>query len=227
MNSVQSVLDRYAGGTPYERLTRQFLEFDRWSGDDPLLLVAETAVATTGQRSAGGRNADVSEFRDAFVATGRVDSFETLAGLESEDAGLSEVFAAARTRRVLLEVASVLSARPEADDLAALRGWAGEADQYRYDEDPIGSISGIGPSSFQYLRQLAGMDVAAPDATVSRFVDTVDTELESATLETTSPLLTIASCEWLAIVSAYSPIEIDRIAWWTFADEDERQVALS
>ncbi|MEY7848608.1 hypothetical protein AB7C87_05325 [Natrarchaeobius sp. A-rgal3] len=226
MNSVQPVLDRYAEDVPVQELVTPFLEFDRWTGDDPRLLVAEAAAATTGQRFADGIKPTVSRFREAFVATGRVDGFADLAALSLEDDDLVAAFGARRKRHVLLEAAAVLANRPKDDDLAALRGWAAEADQYRHEADPIGSISGVGPSSFQYLRQLAGVDAVTPDPTVTALVEAVDAELEHSPLETTTDRLTIASCEWLSFVSTYRPLEIDRIAWWRFTDEADRRTEL-
>lgn len=225
MSSVQTVLDQYAAETPYEELADGFLDHRRWTGDDPLLLLAEAAASTTGQSFCGGVKPAVERFRETFVETDRLESFETLATLELEDNDLVEAFGAKRKRHVLLEAAAVLADRPEADDLEALVGWAAEADHYRYDEDPIGEIAGVGPSTFQFLRQLAGVDAVRPDPDVVEFVTAVDEKLESSPLETGDPRRTIASCEWLAVVSSYRPIELDRIAWWKFTDEDRDAVA--
>ncbi|SDQ54188.1 hypothetical protein [Natronobacterium texcoconense] len=226
MSSVQGILEQYASETPYEELARAFLEYRRWTGDDPRLLLAEAAASTTGQGFEDGIKPAVERFREAFVETDRIDSFEDIAALDLEDEGLVEAFGAERKRHVLLEAADVLAAREEADDLAALAGWAAEADHYRYDEDPIGSIAGVGPSTFQYLRQLAGVDAVRPDPDVVEFVTDVDADLDSSPLDTSTARATIASCEWLALVSSFRPLEIDRIAWWEFTDEDEREAVL-
>ncbi|SDJ82593.1 hypothetical protein [Natronorubrum texcoconense] len=223
---VQSILDRHAEGVPCEELAAAFHEHRRWSGDDPLLLLAEAAASTTGQGFVGGVKPTVERFREAFVTTGRIDSFDALAALDLEDEGLIDAFGAQRKRHVLLEAARVLAERPEADDLAALVGWASDADPYRYDADPVGSIAGVGPSSFQSLRQLAGIETITPDSTVVALINAVDDDLESSPLDTATDLRTIASGEWLALESSYTPLEIDRLAWWTFTDADDREVVL-
>ncbi len=224
--AVRSVLDPYADGVPYEDLARDFREFRRWTGDDPLLLIAEAAAASTGQRFVDGIKPAVERFRDAFLETGRVDSFGTLAEIELEDDDLVEALGAQRKRQVLLEIARVLTEWPADDDLAALVDWAATADHYRYDEDPIGAISGVGPSTFQYLCQLAGVDTVTPDPTIERLLEAVDDDLESSPIDTATDRLTIASCEWLAFVSGYTPLELDRIAWWTYTDPEEREATL-
>ncbi|EMA41782.1 hypothetical protein [Halobiforma nitratireducens] len=227
VSSVQAVLDRRAAAVPQERLARAFLERNRWTGDEPCLLLAEAAAATTGQRFRAGIKPAVERFRESFVESGRIDSVADLAELDLEDDDLVAAFGAQRKRHVLLEAATVLADRPEDDDITALEGWAAEADHYRYDEDPIGDISGVGPATFQYLRQLAGVDVVRPDPNVVAFLEDVDEALDSSPIETTEPRRTIASCEWLSLVSTYRMLEIDRIAWWQGTDGDERGAILA
>lgn len=224
--AVQRVLDRYAEDVPCKDLAAAFREHRRWTGDDPRLSLAEAAASTTGQSFLGGIKPTVERFREAFVDSGRADSIAAVAALELEDDDLVGAFGAQRKRHVLLEAAAVLAARPEDDDREALTEWASRADHYRYDDDPIGAISGVGPGTFQYLRQLAGVDTIRPDPTVGRLLEAVDDDLESSPIDTATGLRTIASGEWLAFESSYTPLEIDRLAWWTYADADERDAVL-
>jgi len=203
--AVRTVLEAYADSVPHAELARDFLEYRRWSGDEPLLFVAEAAAASTGQGFVDGIKPTVERFRDAFVATDRVDSLSALAALDREDEALVAALGAQRKREVLLEVARALAGRPEADDLAALVGWAATADHYRYDGDSIGSISGVGLATFQYLRQLAGIDTPRPDPTAERLLEAVDADLEDSPIDTSTNRRTTASCEWLAFVSDYGP----------------------
>lgn len=217
---VQTVLDRYAEGTPYAALAEAFLSLER-SGDDPVCLLAEAAAATTGQTYETGVRTAVTRFRETFIDTGRVESFADVATLDPEDDGLVDVFSAQRKRHVLLEAAQVFAEEsPSPDDLETLQSWAAQADIYRYDEDPIGAIAGVGPTSFQYLRMLAGIDTAKPGPPVRTFFEELVTEDGCADLpiDTTDPLRTIASCEWLASVSSYRMIEIDQLAWWRYTN---------
>ena len=172
-DAVRMALEPYADGVPHAELARDFLEHRRWTGDEPLLLVAEAAASSTGQGFVDGIKPTVERFRDAFVATDRVTSFSALAAIDREDDDLVAALGAQRKRSVLIEIARVLADRPESDDLAALEAWAATADHYRYDEDPIGSISGVGPATFQYLRQLAGVDTPRPDPTAERLLEAV------------------------------------------------------
>lgn len=224
--TVQQVLDRYADGTPYEALAAAFRDHRRWTGDDPRLLLAEAAASTTGQSFRAGIEATVDRFRETFVATGRIDSFAALAELDREDDALIEAVGAQRKRHVLVEAAGVLAARPEADDREALLAWAETADIYRYDADPLGALDGVGPSTFQYLRKLAGVPVLTPDPTAIALLETVADDLEASPITTDTDLRTIASGEWLALESSYTPLEIDRLAWWRYTDPADRRATL-
>ena len=226
MPTPQEVLDGYAEGTPYAELAEAYHTFDHPTGDAPLGLLVEAAASTTGQRYASGVRPTVERFETSFLADDSLTSFADLAALDIEDETLVEVIGAERKRHVLLEAAQVLADRPEADDFDALQGWASEADVYRYQRDPIGKISGIGPSSFQYLRQLAGIDTAKPDPSLEQLVDAIRTEAVVALLDTNEPLRTLASAEWLSLTTEYRLLEIDRLAWWTYTDSDERDAVM-
>ncbi|AHF98859.1 hypothetical protein HALLA_08265 [Halostagnicola larsenii XH-48] len=222
MRTVEAVLQRRAESVPYEALADAFLEFDRFSGSNPLLLIAEAAASTTGQSFAGGIRPTVERFRESFVESGRLTSFAELASLALEDDDLVDALGARRKRHVLLEIADRLEDRPEDDDFDSLRAWAAQVDVYRYETDPIGRISGVGPSSLQYLRILAGVDTIKPDPTVAAFLESVAADLESSPLDASTPLRGIASCEWLAVHTSFRRLEIDRLAWWLGASDAER-----
>lgn len=218
---VRDALEELAADVPYEETADAFLAFERWTGDDPLLLLAEAAAASTGQGYVSGVKPAVDSFREAFLESDRVATYADLSTLDIDDADLEAAFGAERKRRILVEGARTLADRPEDDDLAALRAWAETADPYRHGDDPIGGISGVGPATFQYLRLLAGVDAVRPDAHAVHLVDALADETD-VVLETGTALETLAACEWLVIVTDYRRIEIDQIAWWTHADESER-----
>lgn len=52
------------------------------------------------------------------------------------------------------------------DDFKVVEKWAKDADYKRYKKDPIGSIWGVGISTFQHLRMNFGVDTAKPDQRV-------------------------------------------------------------
>ena len=46
-------------------------------------------------------------------------------------------------------------------------------------------------------------------------------------IDTEAPRRTIASCEWLSLVTDFRPLEIDRIAWWIYTDPEQRDAAIA
>ncbi|WP_455448860.1 hypothetical protein [Natrinema thermotolerans] len=221
--TARAALESRADGVPAAELAAQFLEFRRWTGSNPLLLVAEAAAAATGQGFLDGIKPAVERFRDAFVATGRIASFSDLAALEREDDDLVAALGARRKREVCCEIAAVLADSPADDDRTALVDWAETADHYRHESDPIGSIAGVGLGTVQYLRQLAGVDTPRPDPPLETLLSAIDDDLERSPIDTATARRTIASCEWLAVVSGYRRLEIDRIAWWRATEPAERE----
>ncbi|USZ73001.1 hypothetical protein [Natronosalvus halobius] len=219
MASPQAVLDRFADGVPCTSLADSFRPFDRPAGGEPLSMLATATAATDG----GSATVSVAEtVEETFLERGEVTSFSDLADLELDDERLQEVFHADRKCRVYCEVARVLANRPERSDTEALCSWAAEADVYRYDQDPVGDVSGVGPTSFQYLRQLTGIDTARPNAALESLLGSIADESGTTVIETSEPLRTLASCEWLSLTTTYRPLEIDRLAWWLEASADER-----
>ncbi|MCU4925337.1 hypothetical protein OB905_04960 [Halobacteria archaeon AArc-dxtr1] len=225
MTAPQSILERRAEGVPCADLADALASFDRYTGSDPRLLVAEAAATTTGGRLSNAVAA-VEAFRESFVDAGRVDSLAELAAVDPDDEDLVAAFGPERQRHVLLTVADVLANRPEDDDLAALQAWAGEADVFRYEADPIGAIDGVGPASFQQLRLLAGADVVAPRTGVTTLIQEMADDIDESEIDAETPLRTIAAAEWLAIETSFRRAEIDRLGWWHGVDEAEREAEL-
>lgn len=49
MQNLQKCIEDYAADVEYTEHAEKFLELNRWTGDNPLLLLADAAGTTTGQ----------------------------------------------------------------------------------------------------------------------------------------------------------------------------------
>jgi len=212
---VDRVIESFTTNTAYQERARVFAELDRWTGDDPVLLVVDAASTTTGQSYFNQAMPQVEAFRDQFVATGNITTFGELAEVGEE---FKNCLPGERKHRVATEIASYLADRSEDSDLESLQEWAREADPQTYTHDPVGQINGVGLRTFQFLRMLAGIDSVKPDTHVISFIDEVATKLPEASLSTSTDQETLESCRKLADNSSFSLLEIDQIAWWFFAD---------
>lgn len=225
MTSIRDRVDEYAVEVDYTAHAEKFLELDRWTGDDPLLLLADAAGTTTGQNYFTHVKPSVEAFQTDFLDSGRVTSFAELASLNPQDSTLQQIFEAKRKRRVLVEGAGVFTEIDAGTDLARLQQWAHRADPYNYSADPFGRINGVGLRTFQYLRMIAGVDTVKPDIQVQRFIEELADATGNPHLDPSRDQTVLESCEWLAEATKYRMIELDQIAWWHFADATERHAA--
>lgn len=225
MPYLQEHIDDYAAEVEYTAHAAKFLQLDRWTGDDPLLMLADAAGTTTGQNYFSQVKPAVEAFQARFLDTNRIRSFHELAKLDRQDPSLSEIFEAQRKRRVLISGAAVFANIDGENDLGRLQQWARDADPTRYSEDPFGRITGVGLRTFQYLRMIAGIDTVKPDIQVQRFIKALTEEIDSRHLDASTDQAVLESCQWIADETGYRMIELDQIAWWNFADATERHAA--
>lgn len=225
MTPIQEHIDEYAADVDYTAHAEKFLELQRWTGNDPFLLLADAAGTTTGQNYFTHVKPSVEAFQTHFLDSGRVTSFAELASLNQQDSNLQQIFEAQRKRRVLVRGAEVFAEIEAETDLARLQEWAHNADPYNHSEDPFGSISGVGLRTFQYLRMISGIDTVKPDIQVQRFIEDLADATGDPHLDPSRERTVLESCEWLAEVTDYRMIEIDQIAWWHYADATERHAA--
>lgn len=225
MSDIHELIDDYATGVAHDAHAAKFLQLDRWTGDDPLLMLADAAGTTTGQNYFAHVKPSVESFKTEFLDTGRISSFDGLATLGKQDPALEQIFEAHRKRHVLTTGAEVFANIGATDDLARLREWARNADPTQYSEDPFGRISGVGLRTFQYLRMIAGIDTVKPDIQVRRFVESLAERTGNPHLDGSTDQSVLESCRWIANETDYRMIELDQIAWWHHSDSTARHAA--
>lgn len=222
MTNLQDLEDEFARGSDYTQNAEKFLNLERWTGDNPILMLADAAGTTTGQNYFNQVKPSVETFRDEFLRTGRVDSMEALAKIDADEDDLTQIFGATRKRRVLIEGADVFANMAGDDDLQRLQRWARTADPLQYSEDPFGRIKGVGLRTFQYLRMVAGIDTVKPDIQVKRFVESLADATQIRNLDSSTDQAVLESCQWISSQTGYRMIELDQIAWWYFSEAGER-----
>lgn len=226
VTDLQALIDEYASGIDHQAQAEKFLTLNRWTGDDPVLLLADAAGTTTGQSYFAQVKPSVEAFQEEFLDTRRIQSFDALSNLDQADPDLQRIFEAARKRRVLIKGADVLASIDAPDDLARLQTWAENADPYQYRLDPIGQLRGVGLRTFQYLRMIAGTDTVKPDIQVQRFIKAIATAATRTDLDASSDTAVLKSCERIAAETSYRMIEIDQIAWWHFSESNARHAGV-
>ena len=223
---TQNVLDEYAdkAAPEYSQHASKFQNLERWTSDDPVMLVVDAAFSSTGLDYKEVVKPAAERFHQEFVESGNVSSLADLRSLQ-DNSEYAEKFGAGRPELVWKIAEALLeNTNDTTDDLSVLQSWAENADPQDRD-DPIRDLNGIGLATFQYLRMIAGANTVKPDIQVERFIEELDTAVPAFDLETESKTDVLESCRWLADNSEYTLIEIDQIAWWYGTDTDSFEEA--
>jgi len=218
---VQNALDEYAerAAPQYIQHATKFQELDRWTGDDPVMLIVDAAFSSTGLNYKEAVKPAAERFQQQFVEEGAASTLADLRSLRN-DPDYTEQFGTGRPDLVWRIAETLLKHGDDgADDLSILQSWAENADPLDTD-DPIRDLHGIGLATFQYLRMIAGADTVKPDIQVERFIEEIDETYSDLSLDTGDKEAVLESCQRLAENSDYSLIEIDQIAWWVGTDTE-------
>ncbi len=139
----------------------------RWNGK-PILIVLDSCLDSSGLNYFTVVMPKVIKFEEKYVETGIAERCRDFSKIKR-----SELIYLFRNRRVwnaMSRICSFLSSMTEKQEFNKLREWAKNADPSKIQKDPIGSIKGIGISTFQYLRMQSGMDVIMPDKVIKKWI---------------------------------------------------------
>jgi len=183
----------------------------RWHGN-ALLMIIDAAFDSIGLNYFQSVVPKVELFRRKYVETGRILTLEDLADVDMND--LKSVWKNARSWHVARSVVGHLStvkAHYEISDRDALIHWAQNAPLDGWEDDPVGSISGVGINTYQYLRMMGGIDTVMPDKIVKKVIYEI---LSAAGMEyPAGDLEFIRLVERLAPETGYRAIELCWMTW--------------
>ena len=183
----------------------------RWHGN-ALLMIIDAAFDSIGLNYFQSVVPKVELFRLKYVDTGHIVSMEDLAAADVD--GLKSLWKNARSWHVAIEVAAHLvtvKLRNGTGDRDALIRWAQHAPLDGWEDDPVGSISGVGINTYQYLRMMGGVDTVMPDKIVKKVIYEI---LNIAGMERPDgDLEFIRMLETLAPQTGYRAIELCWMTW--------------
>jgi hypothetical protein len=187
------------------------LASSRWHGN-ALLMIIDAAFDSIGLNYFQSVVPKVELFRLKYVDTGHILTLQDLAAADVD--GLKSVWKNARSWHVAREVAAHLvtvKLRSRTGDLDALIQWAQHAPLDGWEHDPVGSISGVGINTYQYLRMMGGVDTVMPDKIVKKVIYEI---LNTAGIERPAgDLEFIRMVERLAPQTGYRAIELCWMTW--------------
>ena len=210
---LSPIIDKYMSKTiGLKEHCDRCLETKRWGGS-VVLMVVDAAFTSIGLNYFTAVVPNVVKFEKELMANGKVRTLGDLSIIP-----LAQVQSIWKNRRSWEAAKSVASYLHELaiteglTDREALRRWAASSCLERWKDDPIGKISGVGITTFQYLRMMAGIDTAMPDKIVRRVVrQTLDESGVDMPVEQDLELINTIEC--MARLSDYRPIEICWMTW--------------
>ncbi len=210
--SLRQVVARYMRKVPdVEQYCLRCLATRRWGGS-VVLLVVDAAFTSIGLNYFQAVVPKVEEFEKAFVKTGKIKNLADLTSADMKE--LRKIWKNKRSWEVAQAVAAYLSGvtkNKRMSEREALRNWARAADPKNWKRDPIGSISGVGINTFQYLRMMGGVDTVMPDKIVKRVINGILGEAGSEPVE--DDLAFIEEVHRIASLTGYKAIELCWMTW--------------
>jgi len=209
---LKAVTDSYMKQVPmvHEHCER-CLNTQRWHGNAVLMLL-DAAFDSIGLNYFQSVVPKVEQFRQEFVETGKILTFEDL--LAAKDEELRAIWKNQRSWQMATAAASYLAAikrGEKLDDRDALIFWARHASLGNWRENPIGKIKGVGINTYQYLRMMGGVDTVMPDKIVKRVIgemlSQVDVPLPATDIEFVYLL------DEIAATTGYRAIELCWMTW--------------
>ena len=155
----------------------------------------------------------VMKFEKELMLNGKIRTLGDLSVLQLGQ--VQSIWKNSRSWQMAKGVASYLYNLAVAQNLdarGALRCWASSSRLENWKEDPIGKISGVGITTFQYLRMMGGIDTAMPDKIVRRVMRQILDEA-GVDMPTENDMELINTIERMARVSGYRSIEICWMTW--------------
>lgn len=219
---LRPVVDGYVAEAAEKGLydhTGRCLRTERWDGN-VVLMVVDAAFTSVGLDYFGTVVPSVLDFEQSVHEPGTVATLADLADVRLET--VEDVWANRRSWRVARGIADHLATvadREGVDGREALQRWAAGVDLTSWDEGPIGSVSGVGINTVQYLRMMGGVDTAMPDSIVRRVIDRLLTEA-GVDRPTTNDLDLVRTIDEIAAATDHRPIEICWLTWLVESEGD-------
>ena len=163
----------------------------------------------------------VVEFEDKFVKTGKIQNLKELSELPFQE--IKSIWGNKRSWNVVNEVALYYSSVAEKEgtsDKEAFRKWAENSDLENWREDPIAKIRGVGLTTYQYLRMMAGIDTVMPDKIVKRVIKEVLRE-SNVVMTFENDIDFVSTVDQISSKTGYRPIEICWMTWLVQSEGDK------
>ncbi len=140
----------------------------RWYGNT-VLVVLDACLDSTGLNYFTVVVPKVKKFYAEYILPGRIKTCKDFLDINKKE--LIRTFKNERVWNAMKEICKFIAeSKHNKNEMKVLNEWAKDADPYKMDDDKIGSIKGIGLSTFQYLKIQGGVDSIMPDKIIIRWI---------------------------------------------------------
>ncbi|EEZ93182.1 MAG: hypothetical protein BJBARM4_0104 [Candidatus Parvarchaeum acidiphilum ARMAN-4] len=154
--------------TEAERFAKLCKKGKRWGGN-AVLIILDSCLDSTGLNYFTVVLPKVNYFREKYIKSGKVLNCSDFSKINKNE--LLTLFKNKRVWAAMKEICKVISKKdPKKSEIEALKEWAKNADPFKFKEDEIGRIKGVGLSTFQYLRIQSGVDTIMPDKVIMNWI---------------------------------------------------------
>lgn len=213
MKDLSQVISEYmCRTTGLKEHCARCLRTERWGGS-VVLMIVDASFTSIGLNYFTAVVPKVMRFKEELVDCGKVTGLQSLCNLPEEET--KSIWKNRRSWQAAKSVASYLyelGKGKNMDERRALRFWAANSQLEEWRDDPIGRISGVGITTFQYLRMMGGVDTAMPDKIVRRVVKQILDE-GGSDMPTEGDIDLVRTIERLSQLSGYRPVEICWMTW--------------
>jgi hypothetical protein len=218
---IKIVVDKYMSMVPeVKTYCERCLESRRWDGN-VLLMVIDASFDSIGLNYFYSIVPKVEQIRNELVMTGRMATLDDLLTIDHKV--LEPIWKNRRSWQMAKSIAAYLSKfsnKGRISEKQAFIEWAKQSSLENWENDPIGAINGVGLTSYQYLRMMAGIDTVMPDKIVKRVITSISAEAKIDAPQ--SNLEFVYFVHDLAAKTGYRPIEL---CWMTWLIQSESNLA--
>jgi hypothetical protein len=184
------------------------LDTGRWGGS-VVLMVVDAAFMSIGLNYFTSVVPAVARYEEG-VREGRLPAYlRELSHVPYDD--VASLWKNRRSWHMAREVAACLTHHGD-DNVNALRSWAAKSSLQNWQHEPIGSVSGVGINTYQYLRMMGGVDTSMPDKIVRRVIAEIVAEA-GVPLATAGDFELIETIGHIADITGHRPIELCWMTW--------------
>ncbi len=140
----------------------------RWGGK-AVLIILDACLDSTGLNYFTVVVPKVNYFREKYVDSGVVSKCDDFKKISEKE--LLSMFKNERVWKAMKEICGFIAERNiSGDEIKTLKDWAENADPFKFKNDEVGRINGVGISTFQYLRIQSGVDTIMPDKIIMKWI---------------------------------------------------------